>query len=104
MNGKLNIILDHLVLSPPALGHPKLRPPWPPAPGPAHSCLELQPPRPLTRSRPEIQPPRPPPRSHLKLRPPQPLACSRLKLPPPQPPRCSCPKLRPPRPPALWPP
>ena len=68
MNGKLNIILDHLDLSPPAPGHPEQRPPWPLAPGPAHSRLKLRPPQPSTRSHPELRPPRPPTCSRLEIR------------------------------------
>ena len=41
MNGKLNIIPDHLDLSPPTLGYLDLRPPWLLALGPAHSCPKL---------------------------------------------------------------
>ena len=54
MNGKLNIIADHCDLSPPAPGHPELRPPWPPAPDLAHSRPELRPPQPATRSHREL--------------------------------------------------
>ena len=86
MNGKLNIILDHLDLSPPALGHPEQRPPWPLALGPAHSRPELWPPRPPTCSHPELWPPRPPTCSRLEIRLPQ----RSLKIRPPRPSPHSC--------------
>ena len=82
MNGKLNIIPDHLDLSPPTLGYLDLRPPWLLAPGPAYSCPKLLPPK----------------CSHPELRPPQPPPCSLLELWTPWPPPSSRPELRPPRP------